>query len=701
MPELLSVHGRCPRCSQLLIVPAGQLQNVFRCARCQYRAAASALVEEARRSPPRLSAQRLPLGAFEEDTDDQHTRVVLPGGPDDESERPLDAILVPDGSTTSRPPPPAAAMLQRFDQGDSEQTRLHMPDSFAPGAAALHSSRPAAMPSARPAPMPSARPAPMPSPMPSPRPAPMRSGALPSGMAGGSGRSTRDATLLGVAPAPAGLPPAVPTPLTRFDRAGNDPDDQATRLHLPDAPLAARELAPPVQRDQTLIGVAPSAARGTPAQQLSAQQLSAQQLSAPPSPQLERFDQVAEDADDQHTRLVVPIAYEEDAAAVPAAPAAGPAAGMVAPLLRSPVAPRPESEPELPLTASQRFGRFSLQLSRSLEHWLHERRTALLLTLAALSALVGPALDALLGGPRHGPTVIVSNLVLFFLWTLGFAWLGKLRNEWGAWDPSLIWSRFSTSSQLILQDLQSFTRQPVALRYRVVGELAGALAFAALAMASVLTISQLVWGWPGTGGGLLTGRVWGGALLAISVIALRRAESVPPGFVAPQEITAPAVAHFPAVLDLSVPLNLPSPSGMTPLHQVLEVLAEWEPREWPNQDSYIAALERHFLRRMAGAHVERDRRLGTDRAEATAHFVINESLLIEVLRGFDADTAELLELRMRALARVWRGKPALIVAFDAHRSAMFAGAGTPKLEALHQAYPMLTVRMPSAHMSLI
>lgn len=677
MPELLSVHGRCPRCSQVLIVPAGQLQNVFRCARCQYRAAASALVEEARTSPPRVSSQQgLPLGAFDEDTDDQHTRVVLPGGPDEESERPLQALLVPDGSTTSRPPPPQAPapVLQRFDQGDSEQTRLHMPGSFG------------SVPPPRTPPPRTPPPQRAPTARPSAHPAPMQSGGMRA--APGVGRASRDATLLGVAPAPAGLPPPAPAPLTRFERAGNDPDDQATRMHLPDAFPPARDPVRPAQRDQTLIGVAPSALAGA-------------------MPQLQRFDRVTEDADDQHTRLVVPVAYEDEAGAggAPAAsalpgmpPAAAPA---MSPVLRSPVAPRPAPEPELPLTAFQRFGRFSLQLSRSLDHWLHDRRTALLLTLSALSALVGPALDALLGGPRHGPTVIVSNLVLFFLWTLGFAWLGKLRNQWGEWDPSLVWSRFWTSARLILQDLQGFGRQPVALRYRVVGELTGALGLAGLAMASALTISQLVWGWPGTGGGLLTGRVWGGALLAISVIALRRAESVPQGFVAPQEITAPAVAHFPAVLDLSAPLNLPSPSGMTPLHQVLEVLAEWEPREWPNQDSYVAALERHFLRRMSGVHIERERRLGTDRAEGTAHFLINESLLIEVVRGFDADTAELLDTRMRSLARVWRGKPALIVAFDAHRSAMFAGAGTSKLEALHQAYPMLSVRMPSARMSLI
>jgi len=666
MPELLSVHGRCPRCSQVLSIPAGQLQNVFRCARCQYRAAAAALVEEARTSPPRGAALNgTELGAFQEDSEDQHTRVLMPGGADDESEQPLEAILVPDGSTTSRPPPPAPP-LQRFNalDGEDQQTRLHVPGAFdAPSA-----------------------PLPRRSPVPAVPPPP-------------AGRVARDATLIGVAPAallaaraaapfrsalPAPAPPPAPVgmaPLTRFDRAGGDADDQQTRMLLPDDPEPMRDVPPPAprpqpshplaeaRRDATLIGFAPAAPEA--------------------APELQRFDRVEEDAEDQHTRLLVPVSYEDEPRAAPA--------------LRSPVAPPPRAslEPEEPLGAFERWGRLTLQLSRSLDDWLHERRTTLLITLSILSALVGPGLDALLGGPRHGPTVIVSNLVLFFLWTLAFAWLGKLRNDLGLWAPGVAWTRFWTATRLALEDALSFGRLPIPLRYRVVGELSGAIGMAGLAVSGVLTISQLVYGWPSTSGGLLTGRIWGGALVVIAIIAKRRAASVPVGIVAPPEIAAPAVAHFPAVLDLSVPVNLSSPSGMTPLHQVLEVLAEWVPREWPNQDSYIAALERHFLRHMSWAHVERDRWLGTQRAEGVAHFIVNESLLVEVIRGFDADTAERLNLRMRAHAKIWRGRPALIVAFDASRSAMFSGAGTPKLEALHHAYPILAVRMPSARLSLI
>ena len=55
---------------------------------------------------------------------------------------------------------------------------------------------------------------------------------------------------------------------------------------------------------------------------------------------------------------------------------------------------------------------------------------------------------------------------------------------------------------------------------------------------------------------------------------------------------------------------------------------------------------------------------------------------------------------MRRHAKVWRGKPALIVIFDASRAELLNGRGTPLLEALHQSYPMLAVRMPSARMSM-
>jgi hypothetical protein len=130
------------------------------------------------------------------------------------------------------------------------------------------------------------------------------------------------------------------------------------------------------------------------------------------------------------------------------------------------------------------------------------------------------------------------------------------------------------------------------------------------------------------------------------------------------------------------------------------VLSQWEPREWPNQDSYLAVLERHLMRRMAWARVERDRPLGDSRSEGSAHLIVDGALLIEVVRGFDAERAERITARMRRHARTWRGKPAVIVVFDASRAELVNGRGTPLLEALHESYPMLAVRMPSARASV-
>jgi hypothetical protein len=650
MPQLASVHGRCPRCSQVLTLPAGQLESVFRCARCQYRVSGALLIEEAKASPPEaernhlaqnhLAASGASLPRFEENSDDQRTRVLMPGGADDESEIPLPALFV-EGPTSNPPPalrrsspprPPALPSnasapraLQRFEaaSGDADdQTRLHLPGALQIPAA-------------------------------------------------------RDTTLVGV-PAPALL--------GNLERV-SDADDQQTRLHLPDQIAARPRMLASAGR--TLMGV-PPAADGLG---------------------LVRFEQAAEDSDEQRTRLHVPIAYEDEDAVVDRAVAERAEqalAGRAMPELRPLVAPVAsdvraltfDAEAYAPRGLGDQFGRATLQLARSLDDWLHERRITLLATLATLSGLIGPGIDAILRGPLHGGTVITSNLVLFFFWTLAFAWVGKLRNDEGAWDPRIAWTRLATATRLGLEDLGQIDGLPSALKYRVTSEFAQALGLLGLGVASVLTISHLVWAWPAGAPALLTGRVWGSALVAIAIIARRRAESVPPTLVAP-EIAAPAVSQFPAVVDLSLPLNLDVTAGPTPLHQLLEVLSEWPPRTWPNQDSYLLALERHLLRRMGWARIERERWFGSERSDGVAHLLMNESLLVEVAHGFDANAADRISARMRSLAKVWRGKPAVIVIFEASRAALLGGPGTAALEALHRSYPMLAVRMPAERASLI
>ncbi len=452
-----------------------------------------------------------------------------------------------------------------------------------------------------------------------------------------------------------------------FQRVTEDADDQATRLHLPE------ELgpAPGARMPSTRAPNGAGTLGGAPA-----------------------LSRITEEPDDQqHTRLQVPISYEDE----PPAPELRP---LVAPRQTLPAWVDPEEEAlTAPHTGS--MSRATLALSRWIDEWVQDRHAALLSTLALLCAVVAPLLDATLGNTRRGATVIAANLVLFFLWTLAFAWFGKMRNDAGVWDYRVGWTRFFTVMRLALEDLGRFGSLPWPLKWKVVSEVSSALGLSGLGVSSVLTLTQLVWAYPANDAALVIARAACGMLVLLSVVASRQTQSVPLGFVAAPEVAAPAVAHFPAVVDLTVPLSLSPSHAATPVHQMLELLSQWPPREWPNKDSYLAALERHLMRHMGWARIEREHRLGTLRSEGVADFIVNDSLLIEVMRGFDAEEGERVSAKMRMLAKSWRGKPAMIVIFDASRAALIGSIAAAPLELLHQSYPMLAVRMPSARLSVV
>jgi hypothetical protein len=410
----------------------------------------------------------------------------------------------------------------------------------------------------------------------------------------------------------------------------------------------------------------------------------------PPAPTapLQRFDAVPEDAEDQHTRIHVPISYEDD---------------EPVPNLRPPVAPRPVTPSwDIPSTEIETPGRLTqlgmqtLQLSRWVDDWLHGQRTVLLVTLAVLCAAIAPLLDMVTHSPRHGATVIASNLVLFFLWTLAFAWLGKLRNDALVWDYRVAFTRLSTAAELMVEDLGRFGRIAAPLRFRALGEFFSLFGLLGLCGSSVLTVSQLVWGTPASVSVLFFMRFSSSVMIVLAAVCTSRAATSIGGLYADAETSAPVVSRFPAIIDLTLPLSLDSSLASTSLGQLVQVLQQWQPRLCTTRDSYQAHLERHLLRQMPWARIERDYWLGELRTDGIAHVMVNQGILLEVVREFDGATADRLSARMRRLARKWRGKPSLIVVFDATRAALLDSDGTPPLQSLHQSYPVLTVRMPTA-----
>ncbi|HTV21127.1 MAG TPA: hypothetical protein VMG12_20720, partial [Polyangiaceae bacterium] len=173
----------------------------------------------------------------------------------------------------------------------------------------------------------------------------------------------------------------------------------------------------------------------------------------------------------------------------------------------------------------------------------------------------------------------------------------------------------------------------------------------------------------------------------------RRASVVAP---APDELgeSVSAARSLAALVDLSEPLPPSFIDGHTPLHRILIALSQWRAGSWPDDASYLAALERHFQRHLPASQVEREKWLGPARSDGIASLVIDDIVLLEVVRDFTAAAAARSLARVSDLLPRWPAKPMILCIFDAPRAAVFQSAATSSLVNLHDDYPLLTVRMP-------
>jgi hypothetical protein len=340
------------------------------------------------------------------------------------------------------------------------------------------------------------------------------------------------------------------------------------------------------------------------------------------------------------------------------------------------------------------FAERALELGRSVEQRLHGRWRVAFATLGVACGILPPIFDYLTDDPGSSAGRVASVAVLFTGVAFALAWLGKLRQDDGTWDWKVAGVRLQTTARRLIEDLQDLPRSPRYLLPLSVGELLVALGVGGSSLVACRSIVRLLLGHTDPPSLL---RFVSGVVLVGGVLALRAAQrGAPKAAPGPLELgeSLAAARHLPPILDLSEPLPTSIVGEDTPLHRIVFALSQWRDRECLDEAGYRAALERHLQRHLPTARVERERWFGRSRHDGVADIIVGDLVLIQVNQGFRQRSAERVIAAMKQNARTWPGKPMILTIFGASREVVFESPGTAALIDLHQALPMLTVRMP-------
>lgn len=491
-----------------------------------------------------------------------------------------------------------------------------------------------------------------------------------------------------------GQPSSSPQPSPELSRFSEDVEDP-TRLHIPLSD-EMEEAPAPVQ-----VALAPPGAPGI----------------RPPSAAVNLSAFEEDDGPEGQTRINVPLSYDDEPTALAPPPITGLPPGVPPGAASSSVLPPPVATPVVSIPPHtpvslpgpydgtsappdrrgilDGFGQDMLQLSLQIDPLLKSRRTLLLGSTVALAGVVAPLLDALIGSQLEVATVLSSNILLFVLWLFAFAWTGRRRNDNGHWDASVVFSRLLTHHKLVWREIANFDRLPAKAKFLTLSELLMPLGIVLLGLASAVSISRTVWGWPGSTASLFFVRFVGSAIVLLALLArhqsaLQRESSQPTGL----DPSASATKHFPAILDLERPL--PSSPGQTnsSVREVIQALSLWPAREWPNLDSYRLAIHRHLVARLPWASFAVQQRAPGTRREDAPDLVVNGTVLVRLRRGFDNSVPLAATSQMQSQTRGWGVKPTLLVLFETPMSVL-TGPSTTALEGLHRTHPILVLRMPA------
>jgi len=324
---------------------------------------------------------------------------------------------------------------------------------------------------------------------------------------------------------------------------------------------------------------------------------------------------------------------------------------------------------------------------------LHGQLSRVLASMAALSASSATLLEL---ASCDGAASVGSWFAAACLGLLAWVWLGPARDVEGALRPEPVRQRCAAAVRLLLHDLLDVPSAPKLLKLLILRRLVLGLGFSGLGAASLGRVANLLFAgapsprWLGL-------QLLGGSLLGLSELLAwaRRAQALPePVDVAECQLAA---QEFPAVVDLAAPVELDSLFlEPTLLHRVLEALGRWDDAGWPSEATHAQALQRHLQRYLPNSRIESECWLGETRADGIADLIIDDTVLIEVQRGFGARHAGAAIEQVKICARRWREKPIVLAIFDAGRADVLEGTAHLSLENLHESGAFVAARMPTA-----
>jgi hypothetical protein len=339
-------------------------------------------------------------------------------------------------------------------------------------------------------------------------------------------------------------------------------------------------------------------------------------------------------------------------------------------------------------------GQAILRFCGALDEHLEGKRAWILAAAIGLAGATS-ALEAAFEDVNPVWSVLTGNLLLLVVWFLAFSFAGSLRDENGIWRGGLIFGRFAATGRALWAEVASFGEAPLHIRHRTLALLFAVLSLATFAVGNLTALllrafgdsapdllSEIAgWGWLGAFFSGLFGVLWHRSRPARRVV-----RALETGFA--RELTG----DLPPIIALG---DDSLPSGDTFVHEIIDVLAQWKPRIWPSEKDYQFALQRHLERLMPDIEIEREKRLGPSRAEGIADFVLGESVILELKRGFRSKgSVDRAIGQMYAYAKQCPDMPSLLVIFEANLEDVMESLATSRLEDLHQRQATVTVRMP-------